>query len=98
MNGYEFHSEAQIDLDIIWDFIAEDNIDAADRLMDDIEATIEGSYLFPTRAIVDKTRRTARCVSQTLETISSLTLLTKGRYGLWLSCTETAALALWLRS
>ncbi len=47
MNGYEFHSEAQIDLDIIWDFIAEDNIDAADRPMDDIEATIEGLVPFP---------------------------------------------------
>jgi plasmid stabilization system protein ParE len=30
MTGYNFHPEAAIDLDEIWDFIAEDNLDAAD--------------------------------------------------------------------
>ncbi len=32
MIGYEFHPEAEIDLDTIWEFIAEDNIGAADCL------------------------------------------------------------------
>jgi plasmid stabilization system protein ParE len=31
MIGYEFHPEAEIDLDTIWEFIAEDNIPAADQ-------------------------------------------------------------------
>ena len=33
MSGYAFHPEAFADLDEIWDHIAEDNIDAADRVL-----------------------------------------------------------------
>ena len=33
MNGYDFHPEAAIDLDEIWDFIAEKNLDAADKVI-----------------------------------------------------------------
>jgi toxin ParE1/3/4 len=47
MIGYEFHPEAEIDLDIIWEFIAEDNIPAADRVVGEIEATIEALVPFP---------------------------------------------------
>ncbi|MGA2712577.1 MAG: type II toxin-antitoxin system RelE/ParE family toxin [Bryobacteraceae bacterium] len=47
MKGYEFHPEAEIDLDTIWEFIAEDNPDAADRIIDEIEATIEALVPFP---------------------------------------------------
>lgn len=31
MSGYAFHPEAFADVDEIWEYIAEDNIDAADR-------------------------------------------------------------------
>jgi hypothetical protein len=34
MRGYDFHPEAEIDLDAIWEFIAEDNQVAADRMSD----------------------------------------------------------------
>jgi len=37
--GYDFHPEAEIDLDAIWEFIAEDSQIAADRMIDAIEAT-----------------------------------------------------------
>jgi toxin ParE1/3/4 len=47
MKGYEFHPEAEIDLDTIWEYIAEDNEDAADQLIDRIEATIEALLPFP---------------------------------------------------
>lgn len=47
MIRYEFHPDAEIDLGTIWDFIAEDNIDAADRVMVEIEATIEALVPFP---------------------------------------------------
>jgi toxin ParE1/3/4 len=47
MIGYEFHPEAEIDLDAIWDFIAEDNIAAADRVAQEIETTIEALVPFP---------------------------------------------------
>jgi plasmid stabilization system protein ParE len=36
MSRYAFHPEAFADLDQIWDYIAEDNIDAADRVIADI--------------------------------------------------------------
>lgn len=41
MTGYKFHPEAEIDLDDIWDFIAENNPAAADRLTNQIIASIE---------------------------------------------------------
>jgi plasmid stabilization system protein ParE len=41
MRGYDFHPEAETDLDAIWAFIAEDSHLAADRMIDAIEATIE---------------------------------------------------------
>ena len=31
MTAYDLHPEARLDLDEIWDFIAEDNLDAADK-------------------------------------------------------------------
>lgn len=47
MRGYAFHPEAEIDLDAIWEFIAEDSQLAADRMIDAIEATIEALVPFP---------------------------------------------------
>jgi plasmid stabilization system protein ParE len=40
MNEFAFHPEAEVDLIEIWDFIAEDGVDAADRVRDDISATV----------------------------------------------------------
>lgn len=40
MTGYAFHPEAFTDLDKIWEYIAEDNIDAADRLLGDIHGVL----------------------------------------------------------
>ena len=36
MSGYAFHPEAFTDLDQIWEYIAEHNLDAADRVIADI--------------------------------------------------------------
>ncbi|MGD0457008.1 MAG: type II toxin-antitoxin system RelE/ParE family toxin [Terriglobia bacterium] len=47
MTGYDFHSEAAVDLDEIWDFIAEDNLDAADKVIADILASIDALVAFP---------------------------------------------------
>ena len=65
MNEYEFHAEAEVDLDTIWDFIAEDNIDAADRVIEEIETTIKGLVPFPHQGHrrPDLTRRTLRFTS-----------------------------------
>ena len=40
MSDYAFHPEAFADLDQIWDYIAERNIDAADRVVADIHAIL----------------------------------------------------------
>jgi plasmid stabilization system protein ParE len=45
--GYDFHPEAEIDVDAIWEFIAEDSQLAADRMIKAIEATIEALVPFP---------------------------------------------------
>ena len=47
MSGYDFHPEAEIDVNDIWAFIAEDNQVAADRMIDAIEASIEALVPFP---------------------------------------------------
>jgi plasmid stabilization system protein ParE len=47
VSGYRFHPEAEADLDAIWEFIAEDSLQAADRMIDAIEATIEALVPFP---------------------------------------------------
>lgn len=40
MSAYAFHPDAFADLDEIWEYIAEDNVDAADRVLADIHSTL----------------------------------------------------------
>ena len=40
MSGYAFHPDAFADLDDIWEYIAEDNLDAAGRELADIHAVL----------------------------------------------------------
>lgn len=47
MSGYLLHPDVYKDLDQIWNFITEDNPDAADRLLDDIHDSIRGLVRFP---------------------------------------------------
>ncbi|MGO4883432.1 MAG: type II toxin-antitoxin system RelE/ParE family toxin [Bryobacteraceae bacterium] len=47
MRGYDFHPEAETDLDTIWEFIAEDSPEAADRMVDRIEAAVAALVPFP---------------------------------------------------
>jgi plasmid stabilization system protein ParE len=47
MTGYHFHPEAALDLEAIWDFIAQDNPDAADKVTADILTSIEAAVAFP---------------------------------------------------
>ena len=47
MNGYAFHPEAFTDLDDIWEFIAEHNIDAADKVIDEIYDALRKLVEFP---------------------------------------------------
>jgi toxin ParE1/3/4 len=47
MTGYDFHPEAAVDLDEIWEFIAEASLDAADRVIVDILAALDKLLPFP---------------------------------------------------
>jgi len=47
MTGYDFHPEAVVDLDEIWDFIAEHNPTAADRLVAEILTALNNLVSFP---------------------------------------------------
>ena len=40
MSSYAFHPDAFGDLDEIWEYIAQDNVDAADRVLADIHSTL----------------------------------------------------------
>jgi plasmid stabilization system protein ParE len=40
MSGYALHPQAFADLDEIWEYIAADNVDAADRVLADIHSTL----------------------------------------------------------
>ena len=47
MSGFAFHPDALDDLNEVWDFIAADNIDAADRLTLEIFDSIRALVPFP---------------------------------------------------
>src|ERR1700738_1714691 len=49
MTGYDFHPEARRDLDEIWEYIAADNLDAADRVITEILDAIRALVPFPNR-------------------------------------------------
>jgi plasmid stabilization system protein ParE len=47
MTGYYFHPQAALDLDEIWEFIASENLTAADAVLSDILATLDRLVPFP---------------------------------------------------
>lgn len=47
MSAFVLHPEAYADLDEIWEYIADDNIDAADRVLEEIFRTIRSLADFP---------------------------------------------------
>jgi antitoxin ParD1/3/4/toxin ParE1/3/4 len=47
MTGYDFHPEAALDLDEIWEFIADANLAAADRTIADILTALDKLVPFP---------------------------------------------------
>ena len=47
MSGYAFHPDAFADLDEIWEYIAQDNIDAADEVIADVHSTLRNLAASP---------------------------------------------------
>jgi hypothetical protein len=46
MSGFQLHPDAITDIEEIWEFIAADNLDAADRILQEIYEAISDSYFF----------------------------------------------------
>lgn len=63
MRGYDFHPEVLVDLDEIWEYIAEDNPAGADRVIDEIEATLEALVPLPLRGYNARTSHHGLCAS-----------------------------------
>jgi plasmid stabilization system protein ParE len=49
MITYDLHPQVRLDLDEIWEFIRRDNLDAADKVIADIFASIDALATFPNR-------------------------------------------------
>jgi toxin ParE1/3/4 len=47
MSGFVLHPDADTDLDEIWEYIASDNVDAADRVVEEIYNAIRGLVPVP---------------------------------------------------
>jgi toxin ParE1/3/4 len=47
MSGFVLHPDARTDLEEIWEFIAADNLDAADRVLQEIHNAIRSLLPFP---------------------------------------------------
>ena len=47
MTGYDFHPEAETDLNEIWEYVAVENSSAADRVVTDIRNALGGLVPFP---------------------------------------------------
>ena len=47
MTGYDFHPEAEADLDEIWGYIAAGNVNTADRVMAHSQRALENLVPFP---------------------------------------------------
>jgi plasmid stabilization system protein ParE len=62
MTDYNFHPQAAIDLEEIWEFIAEDNLNIADDVIADILASIDALPPFPNQGHkrIDLTSRPLR--------------------------------------
>ncbi len=65
MTGYDFHPEARLDLDEIWEFIRRDNLDAADRVIAELMDAIRALVPFPHQGHrrADLTSRPLRFIS-----------------------------------
>lgn len=64
MTGYALHPEAYLDIDEIREYIAEENPDAADRMVTEIFDSIRVLVPFPTRVTAAPISLRARCGSR----------------------------------
>ncbi len=68
MNKFVLHPEAFADLDEIWEYIAADNLDAADRVVEEIYEAIGALVRFPHQGHPPPISPRVRCVSMSSAT------------------------------
>jgi len=61
MSGFVLHPSALTDLDEIWDFIAADNLTAADRVLEELFEVMSSLASFPRMAILARNSHRGRC-------------------------------------
>jgi toxin ParE1/3/4 len=55
MSGFVLHPEALADLEEVWEFIAANNLEAADRVLDEIRLAMQSLASFPQMGHTDRT-------------------------------------------
>ena len=93
MSGYTLHSEAFNDLDEIRAYIAEDDPDAADRVITAIFDRIRPWWGFPIRATAAPISRYALCALPWCTNMSSRMRPKKRHCAFWRCSTDAAARA-----
>jgi plasmid stabilization system protein ParE len=90
MNGFVLHPEAYTDLEEIWEYIAADSLDTADRICEEIYETIRSLVVFPYigHNRPDLTARPLRFQSLREYVIAYATM--RNRSPLSLCCTDAA--------
>jgi toxin ParE1/3/4 len=68
MKRFVLHPEAYTDLDEVWEYIASDNVDAADRTREEIYDAIGKLVPFPIRATSGPISPLALCAFRRCET------------------------------
>ena len=63
MSGYALHPEPFADLEEIWEFIAQDDIESADGVISDIFDAIRSLVNFPRQGTAAPTSHLSLCVS-----------------------------------
>ena len=84
MNGYVLSADADFDLDEIWEYIAADNLDAADRWIGKLFDAFEALGQTPGLGTGAKTSRHFRFYSGRSELTSSSTAPAAGPLRSWL--------------
>ncbi len=84
MSGFHLHPEAYTDVDELWEFIAEDSADNADRVRDKIYEAFNPLCVFRTAVTGEQTLPHALCAFGAFTITSSPMRLTRSHCGSWL--------------
>lgn len=97
MSGFVLHPDAYQDLDELWEYIAADNPEAADRILDEIYTAIQTLVSFPQVGHVRPTLLPAQSAFTLCASICSPTLPTKSLCSCLRFFTAAVIRGLWRR-